>query len=75
MRNGYDALLAEYLLFFVGIACTGVGSAYYHYNPTNETLLWDRLPMAVAFMSFFSSVLSERINEATTMLAPRLSVH
>jgi len=72
MGNGYDALLVEYLLFFLGVACTGFGSAYYHYNPTNETLLWDRLPMAVAFMSFFCSVLSERINRkaGAMMLLP-----
>ncbi len=72
IRHGADALLAEYLLFFFGVACVGFGSAYYHYNPTNETLLWDRLPIAVAFMSFFSSVLSERINRkaGTAMLLP-----
>ena len=28
---------------FIGIALVSAGSAYYHLNPTNETLVWDRL--------------------------------
>jgi peptidoglycan/LPS O-acetylase OafA/YrhL len=46
-------------IFFLGIFLTGFGSAYYHLNPTNNTLLWDRLPMTIAFMSFFSIIISE----------------
>jgi hypothetical protein len=70
--HGPDVLLGEYLLFFAGVAGAGFGSLYYHYDPTNESLLWDRLPMAVAFMSFFSSVISERINRkaGATLLLP-----
>lgn len=51
-----------YVLFFLGVGLTGFGSAYYHLEPTNERLLWDRLPMAVAFMSLFAAVLAERVN-------------
>src|SRR5688572_14775950 len=32
-----------YLVFFAALALTGVGSAYYHADPTNDRLLWDRL--------------------------------
>ncbi|KAA3614421.1 MAG: alkaline phytoceramidase [Planctomycetota bacterium] len=46
--------------FFGGVFAIGLGSAWYHWRPTTETLLWDRLPMAVAFMSMFSAVLGER---------------
>jgi len=71
---GFDVILVEYLLFFIGVTLTGVGSAYYHYNPTDESLVWDRLPMAIAFMSFFCSVISERINRkaGAAMLLPLL---
>lgn len=36
---------ATYLAFFSGVLLTGIGSAYYHYAPSNSTLIWDRLPM------------------------------
>jgi hypothetical protein len=49
-------------VFFLGIGFTAFGSSYYHLAPDNDRLLWDRLPMAVAFMSLFSAVLCERIN-------------
>ena len=50
-------------IFFIGVICVGFGSGYYHLEPDNQTLVWDRLPMTVAFMSFFSLVIMERINE------------
>jgi hypothetical protein len=40
-----------YAIFFAAVALTGIGSAYYHSGPTNERLLWDRLPLALAFMA------------------------
>jgi hypothetical protein len=51
-----------FLLVFLGVGLTGFGSAYYHLEPTNDRLVWDRLPMAVAFMSLFAAVLGERLN-------------
>ena len=50
------------LLFFVAILVTAIGSAYYHYNPNGETLVWDRLPMTMAFMAFFSIVMDEIVS-------------
>jgi hypothetical protein len=50
-----------YWVFFLGLALTGVGSAYYHADPTNARLTWDRLPLTVAFMALFTAVLAERI--------------
>ena len=50
-----------YLLFFLGVLLTSVGSAYYHLEPTNSRLVWDRLPMALAFMGLFSGIVAERI--------------
>ena len=51
---------------------TGVGSAYYHVAPTNQTLYWDRLPMAVLFMGIFSIAIGERIRApvGSLLLAP-----
>ena len=36
-----------YVLFLVGVLLTGLGSAYYHWQPNNHTLVWDRLPIAL----------------------------
>ena len=54
---------SAYLLFFLGVGMTGLGSAYYHLNPKTNTLFWDRLPMAFSFMAFFSSVITEHVHE------------
>ena len=50
-------------VFFIGITLTGFGSAYYHWNPNNDTLVWDRLPMTISFMAFFAALLAERVSE------------
>lgn len=50
-------------LLFIGMVLTGVGSAYYHYNPRNETLVWDRLPMTLVFSSFFADVYAQYFNQ------------
>ncbi len=52
-----------YHLFFASIALVSIGSGYYHYHPTTQTLVWDRLPMTFAFMALFSIIISEFINE------------
>jgi hypothetical protein len=51
----------SYMFFFTGLTLTGLGSACYHLKPDNTRLFWDRLPMALVFMSFFSAVIAERI--------------
>lgn len=52
-----------YWVFFIGIIGVGFGSAWYHLNPNNETLVWDRLPMTIAFMAFFSVILFEHVDK------------
>jgi hypothetical protein len=54
-------LRGPWLGFFAGVALTCFGSAYYHLAPGDARLFWDRLPMAVAFMSLFAVVLGERL--------------
>jgi hypothetical protein len=57
-----------WLVFFTGAACVGLGSAYYHLDPNNTTLVWDRLPMTIVFMSFFSLIIMERIHPRTGLM-------
>lgn len=51
-----------YAAFFVGVALTGFGSAYYHLAPDNDRLFWDRLPMSVAFVSLVAATAGERLS-------------
>ena len=51
-----------YVVFFGGFALTGLGSAYYHLAPGNETLIWDRLPLAITLMGLFAATIVERIS-------------
>jgi hypothetical protein len=44
-------------LLFGGILLTTFGSAYYHWAPDTARLVWDRLPMTVAFMSLLALVI------------------
>ena len=49
-------------VFFLGVFLVGIGSSYYHLNPNNATLVWDRLPMTIGFMGLFVALLSEWIS-------------
>ena len=58
----------SYVLFFAGVALTGMGSAYYHWAPDTPRLFWDRLPMTIGFMAFLAAVVSERIGVTAGLL-------
>ena len=61
-RSHLEAPLRRcYAVMFAGVALTSIGSAYYHWSPDTATLVWDRLPMAVAFMGLFAGFLTERL--------------
>jgi len=51
-----------YFFVFVGLFLTALGSSWYHLNPNNTTLVWDRLPMTITFMAMVSAVMMERIS-------------
>ncbi len=51
-----------YLVLFVSVVMTAPGSAYYHWEPDNISLLWDRLPIAVGVTALLASAFSERIH-------------
>ena len=76
-RPGMTAdLNVTYLVFFAGIFLTGFGSAYYHFAPGNETLVWDRLPMTLGFMALITIIVGEHISlpAAKRMLIPLLII-
>ena len=51
-----------YGLYFLGLALTGFGSSYYHANPNNETLVIDRIGLAITFMALFTAIVAERLS-------------
>jgi hypothetical protein len=53
---------ASIRVIFLGIFLAGLGSAYYHWNPGDAALFWDRLPMALAFMAILANAIEERVN-------------
>jgi hypothetical protein len=53
-----------YRLFFFGAILVGLGSGYYHLDPGNERLLWDRLAMMLTFMAWVAAVVAERVGPA-----------
>jgi len=64
-----------YLIVVAGLVMTAFGSAYYHLQPDNASLLWDRLPMVIVFMSLVAAVVAERISlRAGLWLLPILLV-
>lgn len=68
MRRAGRAVFRErreawpYRLFFFGVILIGFGSGYYHLDPANERLLWDRLAMMLAFMAWFAAIVGERVS-------------
>ncbi|KAI4379656.1 hypothetical protein MLD38_005927 [Melastoma candidum] len=57
--------IVGWALFYAGISGVAFGSAYYHLRPDDDRVVWDTLPMMVAYASLFSSFLVERVGQRT----------
>ena len=51
-----------WLVIALASVLIGFGSGYYHWNPNNTTLFWDRLPMTLFFMGVLGAAIMERIH-------------
>jgi len=51
-----------WLVLTGSLLLTGLGSPYYHWAPTDATLFWDRLPMAIGFGAVVSIIVTERMD-------------
>ena len=49
-------------VLFLGILVTGFGSSYYHLDPNDYTLFWDRLPISISFMAILALAIEERLD-------------
>jgi hypothetical protein len=63
-------------VLFLGILLTGFGSSYYHLNPNDGTLFWDRLPMTLCFAAILAAVVEERVDAraGVILLWPLLAI-
>ena len=51
------------LALSLGFVLLCFGSGYYHWRPEDFTLVFDRIPMAIIFMSFFSMFIHDYIGK------------
>lgn len=70
------SLRYAYLTLFIGASLVAFGSGYFHLNPNDSTLVWDRLPMTISFMSFVTIIIGEYFDDgiARKLLAPLLFI-
>lgn len=61
-RLASPELATHYRVYCGAVALVAFGSGWYHLAPSNASLVWDRLPMTVAFMSLFSALIADRIS-------------
>lgn len=57
-----------FLGFFLAVILVMFGSANYHWSPTDASLLWDRVPIVIAFVCLFGGFLSDRLNSHGVVL-------
>ncbi len=67
---------AATIVLFIGFFLTGLGSTYYHWDPSDSTLFWDRLPMTLAFAAIFVLIVKERVGARAgdILLWPMLAI-
>ncbi len=70
------ALHGTWAGFFFGVVLVCFGSAYYHWRPDNAALVWDRLPMTLAFMALSVAVIAEHIGESLSryLIVPAVTI-
>ena len=52
-------------ILFLGLVLTSAGSAYYHLDPDNQRLVFDRLPMIIAMAGCVGAVVADRFGGAS----------
>jgi len=65
---------AGYRLFLIGLFLTAIGSSYYHLAPDDASLVWDRLPIALACGGLLAGVRGDACKRRSNGLATLLAV-
>jgi hypothetical protein len=56
-----------FMLFFIAVGLTGIGSAFYHLQPADARLVWDRLPITLVFTTFLTAMISDRLDHKAAL--------
>ncbi len=54
-----------FAILFFGLLLTSAGSAYYHLDPDNQRLVFDRMPMIIAMAGCVGAVVADRFGGTT----------
>lgn len=54
-----------FAILFFGLVLTSAGSAYYHLDPDNQRLVFDRLPMIIAMAGCIGAIVADRFGGAS----------
>jgi len=65
---------AGYRLFLIGLFLTALGSSWYHLAPDNASLVWDRLPIALACGGLLAGVWGDVRRQESRGLAAGLAL-
>jgi hypothetical protein len=68
LKRPLGSLQSAWTVMFFGITLVGVWSSYYHWNPNDYTLVWDRMSLTIGFMGLFVALLGEYISERLRFL-------
>lgn len=63
------AMAPSLAVFFAGVLLTALGSAYYHAAPQDARLVWDRLPMTIAFAGTCGALACARVSARAGWIA------
>ncbi|HEY5861684.1 MAG TPA: hypothetical protein VIX61_01235 [Casimicrobiaceae bacterium] len=53
----------------LGFLLTAFGSGWYHLGPTDASLVWDRLPMTLAFAGVLGTAIAQRVGQNVARVA------
>ncbi len=67
-KHKAPSIYGMYYVFFIAVALTTFSSGYYHLNPNNLTLFWDRVTISIATVAFMNAIILERIRFKFDML-------
>jgi hypothetical protein len=56
-------LKLPYITIYLGSLLIYIGSSFFHWHPDHFSLLFDRLPMTLVFMSLLTVVIAEQVSE------------
>jgi hypothetical protein len=52
-----------------GLTATAAGSAWYHLDPTDQSLVWDRLPLTLVFAGVVAAAIAQRVGDGAGRFA------